>query len=166
MEYQDIEQCFYDDSRFIVKKDGHYGIITKSKQIIFPFEYEKISNWVEYGPDEHFVVKDGKEGLISRDGKTVIPPVYDKIYVDNSTLIKVNKNGVYGTINWKNKVVHPIQYEQILWEWPYLTGRPIDTIYVQKSDKYFATDTDGKVIIESVSKKIISDKFEYLLKDE
>ncbi len=53
---------------------------------------------------EHFVEKNGKEGLISRDGKTVIPPIYDKIYVDNGTLIKVKLNGVYGTINWKNKL--------------------------------------------------------------
>jgi len=166
MEYQDIEQCFYDETKFIAKKDGHYGIITRSNQIIIPFEYEKISNWVEYGPKEHFVIKDGKEGLISREGETVIPPVYDKIFVDNGTLIKVEKNGVYGTINWKNKIVHPIQYEQILWEWPYLTGRPIDTIYVKKSGKYFATNTDGKVIIESVSNKIINDKFGYLLRNE
>ena len=163
LEYQDIKQCFYDKNRFIAKKKGYYGIITRTKQIIIPFEYEKISNWVEYGPKEHFVVKDGKEGLLSREGKTIIPPVYDKIYVDNGTLIKVKKNGVFGTINWKNEVVHPIQYEQILWEWPYLKGREIDTIYVKKSGKYFATDIGGKVILESVSNKIINDKFGYKL---
>ena len=164
-EYQDIEQCFYDGNRFIAKKDGNYGIITRSKQIVIPFEYEKISNWVEYGPDEHFVVKDGKEGLISREGKTVIPPVYDKIFVDNVTLIKVKKNGVYGTINWKNKIVHTIQYEKILWEWPYLTGRALDTIYVKKLGKYFATDISGKVI-EFVSDKLINDKFGNIKRNE
>ena len=165
-EYQSIEQCFYDENRFIAKKNGFYGIITRKKRIIIPFEYDKISNWVEYGPKEHFVVKDGKEGLISRDGKIVIPPVYDKIFVDNGTLIKVQKNGVYGTINWNNEIVHPIQYENILWEWPYLTGKGLDTIYVKKSGKYFATNINGKVIVEFVSDKSINDKFEYLLRNE
>jgi len=166
MEYQGIEPCFYDGNRFIAKKNGFYGIITRKKQIISPFEYDKISNWVEYGPKEHFVVKDGKEGLISRDGKIVIPPIYDKIFVDNSTLIKVQKNGAYGTINWKNEIVHPILYETILWEWPFLTGKGLDTIYVKKSGKYFATNINGKVIVEFVSEKSIKDKFEYLLRNE
>lgn len=161
--YDDLEVCFYDETRFIVKKNGKYGIIDKNLKIIIPLEYDIISNWVEYGPNEHFVEKNGKEGLISREGKTVIPTVYDKIYVDNGTLIKVKLKGVYGTINWKNKIVHPIQYEQILWEWPYLTGKALDTVYVKKSGKYFATDTNGKVILESVSERIINDKFGFLL---
>ncbi|BBE16547.1 hypothetical protein AQPE_0687 [Aquipluma nitroreducens] len=164
MEYEEIEQCFYDENNFIAKKNSRYGIITRTKKIIIPFEYDKISNWVEYGPKEHFVIKDGKEGLISREGKIVIPTVYDKIFVDNDILIKVRKNGVYGTINWKNEIVHPIQYEQILWEWPYLTDRALDTVYVEKSGKYFATDITGKVIIESISNKLINDKFGYKLR--
>jgi hypothetical protein len=46
-----------------------------------------------------------------------------------------------------------------------LTGKPIDTIYVKNSGKYSATDTNGKVIIESVSEKIIDNKFGYFLKN-
>jgi hypothetical protein len=162
LNYEDLEVCYYDETHFIVKKNGKYGIIDNNLQIVIPLEYDKISNWVEYGPKEHFVVKNGKEGLVSREGKTVIPPVYDKIYVDNGALIKVEKNGVYGTINWKNKIVHPIQFEQILWEWPHLTGRPLDTIYVKKAGKYYATDINGKVILASVSEKLINHKFRYL----
>lgn len=163
LDYDDLEVCFYDETHFIVKENGKYGIIDKNLKIIVPLEYDRISNWVEYGPEEHFIVKNGKEGLISREGRIVIPPVYDKIYVDNGTLIKVKNDGVYGTINWRNKIVHPIQYEQILWEWPYLSGRALDTIYLKKSGKYFATDTYGKVILEYVSEKIINDRFSYLL---
>lgn len=162
LQFQDIEPCYYDENRFIAKKDGYYGIITSSKKIIVPFEYDKISNWVEYGPDEHLICKNGKQGLMSQEGKIVIPPVYEKIYVDNSLLIKVRKNGFYGTVNWENKIVHPIQYDEILWEWPYSTGKPLDTIYVKKNDKYLATDVNGKVLDESVSNDIIKAKFEYL----
>ena len=165
LEYQDLEQCFYDENRFIVKKNGKYGVITRNKEVIIPIEYDKISNWVEYGPKEHFIVKNGKHGLISRDGKIVIPPIYDKIFVDNGNLIKVQNNNLFGTVNWKNEIIHPIKYENILWEWPYLTGKPIDTIYIEKSGKYFATDTKGKIIEESVSEELINDKFEYLLRN-
>ena len=164
LDYDDLEVCFYDETHFIVKKSGKHGVIDQNLNIIIPLEYDEISNWVEYGPKEHFVVKDGKQGLIGRDGEIVIPPVYDKIYVDNGSLIKVEKDCVFGTINWENKIVHPIQYEQILWEWPYMTGK-LDTIYVKKSGKYLATDINGKVIIESVSEKIINNKFRYLLRN-
>lgn len=165
LEYQDLEQCFYNENRFIAKKNGKYGVITRNKEVIIPIEYDKMSNWVEYGPKEHFIVKNGKHGLISRDGEIVIPPIYDKIFVDNRSLIKVQNNNLFGTVNWKNEIVHPIKYKNILWEWPYLTGKPIDTIYIEKSGKYFATDTKGKVIEESVSEELINDKFGYLLRN-
>ena len=150
-DYQDIEPCFYNNDRFIVKKGGFYGIITERMDTIIPIEYDEISNWVEYGPKEHFVVRNGKQGLISRNGEVVIPPIYDKIFVDNGGIIKVENNGLYGTINWKNEIIHPIEYESILWKWPYITGKGIDTIYVEKDGKYFATDMKGEIIVESVS---------------
>jgi hypothetical protein len=96
----------------------------------------------------------------------VIPLVYDRIYVDNGPLIKVQKDGKYGTINWKNEIVHPVQFEQILWERPYLTGNRTDIIYVKKSGKYIATDINGKIIMGSVPEKLIKDKFGYLLRNE
>jgi hypothetical protein len=164
LEYDKLEVSNFDQTRFIAKKNGKFGIIDKNLKIIIPFEYDKISNLVDHGPEEHIVEKNGKEGLISRDGKIVIPPVYDKIYVDKSSLIKVKNDGVYGTINWKNKIVNPIEYEQILWENPDLTGRQLDTIYLKKSGKYFATDTKGKVILKSVSEKMINEKFGFLNK--
>lgn len=165
LEYQDLEQCFYDENRFIVKKGGKYGVITRSKEVIIPIEYDTISNWVEYGPKEHFIVKNRKHGLISRDGDVVIPPIYDEIFVDNGSLIKVQNNNLFGTIDWENEIIHPIKYENIFWEWPYLTGKPIDTIYIEKSGKYFATDTKGNVIEASVPEELIIDKFGYLLRN-
>jgi hypothetical protein len=162
--YQEISPCFYDETnRFIVKKSNLFGIIDIDENIIIPIEYDEISNWVEYGPDEHFVTKNKKKGLISREGKIVIPPIYDEILVDNSKLIKVKKNSLFGTINWKNEIVHPIEYEQILWEWPYLTNKELDTIYLKKNGKYFSTDTKGNVLEQNVNAKVIDKKFSYIL---
>lgn len=166
LEYEELVDCYYNEMHFLVKKNGKYGIIDDNLKIIIPIEYDEISNWVEYGPDEHFIVKNGKHGLISREGEIVIPPSYDNIFVDNGVLIKVKNNGFYGTINWKNEIIHAIEYENIFWEWPFLTGKPIDTIYIEKSGEYFATDNKGKTIIESVSKELIDEKFGYLIKNE
>ena len=165
--YEDITPVFYDkNNRFIVKKNGLYGIIDVNENIIVPIKFDEISNWVEYGPEEHFITKDGKNGLISREGKIVIPTDYDEIWVDNSKLIKVKNKGRYGTVDWKNKIVHPIKYQQILWEWPYITQNPLDTVYVKENGKYYSTDINGKVIEQNVSEKLIDDKFGYLLNYE
>ena len=162
--YEDITPVFYDkDNRFIVKQNGLYGIIDINENIIVPIKFDEISNWVEYGPEEHFITKDGKTGLISRQGKIVIPPDYDEIWINNSKLIKVKNKGLYGTVDWKNKIVHPIKYQQILWEWPFITQNPLDTVYVKENSKYFSTDISGKVIENNVSEKLIDEKFGYLL---
>ncbi|MEB8345782.1 WG repeat-containing protein [Flavobacteriaceae bacterium KMM 6898] len=164
--YEEIDPCYYNyNERFIVKRNGLFGVIDINENIIIPIEFDSISNWVEYGPDAHFVVKNGKHGLINREGKEIIPPVYDEIIVDNPKLIKVENSGLFGTVNWKNIIVHPIEYEQILWEWPYLTNKALDTVYLKKNGKYLSTDTDGKVLEQKVSKKVIDDKFGYLLND-
>ncbi|WP_125411736.1 WG repeat-containing protein [Leeuwenhoekiella sp. MAR_2009_132] len=158
--YEHIDPTY---NGFLVKKNGLIGKIDIEENVIIPIEYEEISNWVEYGPDEHFVTKNGKKGLISRDGKIVIPTEYDEISVDNSKLIKVANNGVFGTINWKNEIIHPIQYKQILWEWPYLTNKELDTVYLKRNGKYISTDTKGNILEENVSEKLINEKFGYLL---
>lgn len=162
--YNEIDPCFYNENdRFIVRLNDLFGIIDINQNVIIPIEFESISNWVEYGPDAHFVIKNKKHGLLDREGKVIIPPVYDEILVNNSKLIKVDKNGLFGTVSWKNEIVHPIEYEEILWEWPYLTNKVLDTVYLKKNGKYFSTDTKGKVLEEEVDKKIIDDKFGYLL---
>ena len=104
--YQDIKPVYYDsNNRFIVQQNGLFGVIDKEENVIIPIDFDEISNWVEYGPEEHFITKKGKKGLISREGKIVIPPIYDDIEVNNPELIKVNKNGLFGTIDWKNNIV-------------------------------------------------------------
>ena len=160
--YDSIDRCFYSENpRFIVEQSGLYGVIDLNQNIIIPIKYDDISNWVEYGPKEHFITKNGKKGLISREGKIVIPPIYDQIYVDNEQIIKVKVDENYGTINWKNQIIHPIEFEEILWEWPYLMRGKFDTIYVKKDGEYFSTDLKGNILEKTVSEKIINEKFRY-----
>ncbi len=49
LDYDGLDVCFYDETHFIVKENGKYGIIDKNLKIIVPLEYDRISNWVEYG---------------------------------------------------------------------------------------------------------------------
>ncbi|WP_339841634.1 WG repeat-containing protein [uncultured Maribacter sp.] len=164
LKYDYLRPCHYDENnRFIAGINGKLGIINKEQDTIVSLEYDEISNWVEYGPKEHLVVKNGKHGLIGREGEIVVPPIYNEITVNNSKLIKVKQDELYGTINWKNEIVHPIKYEQIYWEWPYLTGKDLDTVFLKESGKYFATDTLGNILDNSVSKEFIEEKFEYLI---
>ena len=162
-QYDYLRPCYYDkNNRFIAGQQGKLGLITKEGKTIIPIEYDYISNWVEYGPNEHFVVKDGKHGLIDRDGKTTVPPEYDQIIYNNPTLIKVERDGLFGTIDRKNNIVHPIKYEKMYWEWPYITGHPLDTIFVKYNGAYFATDTQANIIDMEISEKFIEEKFRYL----
>jgi hypothetical protein len=161
-EYGSIEHCFYSKSkRFIVEQNGLFGVIDINQNIIIRIEYDEISNWVEYGPEEHSITRNSKKGLISREGKIIIPPIYDEIYVDNAQIIKVKIKKKFGTINWKNEIIHPIEFEEILWEWPYLTTEKFDTIYLKKDGKYFSTDLKGNILEKTVSEKVIKEKFNY-----
>lgn len=162
--YESIIPVHYDQSnKFIVQKNELFGVVDINENIIIPIEYNEISNWVEYGPKEHFVTKNDKKGLISRTGKIVIPTEYDEVQVVNSGLIRVKNNGLYGTVDWNNNSVHPIEHQQILWEWWNFRQKLSDTIYLQKNGHYFSTDIKGKVLEKSVSKKRIDEKFRYLI---
>ena len=160
--YESLIPCYYDQNRkFIVQQDGLYGVIDLNQQIIIPVEFDYISNWVEYGPEAHFVEKEGKHGLIDRDGKIIVPPLYDEIKVDNSEIIRVKNEGLYGTVNWSHEIIHPMKYDEIQWEWPYMSG-PIDTIYIKEGNRYFTTDLNGKVYEPSITEAEFLEKFGYL----
>ena len=102
--YQDITPCHYNPKNlFIAKKNDKFGVIGLRGNIIIPFEYDELSNWVEYGPgaNYHFITKDKKKGLITIQGKNVIPPVYDKLlFINNQTIILV-KNKKFGVVTFK-----------------------------------------------------------------
>lgn len=161
--YESIDPCFYDqNNRFIVEQNGHFGVIDLSQETIIPIEFDHISNWVEYGPKAHFVIKKRKHGLIGREGDVIVPPLYDEIVVDNTDIIKVKQRGLYGTVNWNHEVIHKIEYDQVEWEWPNLSG-PVDTIYLKKDNRYYSTDLEGNVLEPSVPKSQFLDKFGYVM---
>ena len=163
--FQDLSPCFYDTkNRFIAKQNDRYGVIDRGGRIIIPFEYSKMSNWIEYGPGEnyHFVTKNNKEGLITKEGKIVIPTIYDSLFYNDENTIILSKNGKYGVKNLQNKTVIPFDYEKIYSDLAFFPKNKEIEFYVLRNGKYFVINNKNKIIKENISKKEIEDKFSYL----
>jgi hypothetical protein len=151
--YQDITPCHYNPKNlFIAKKNDKFGVIGLRGNIIIPFEYDELSNWVEYGPgaNYHFITKDKKKGLITIQGKNVIPPVYDELLFINDQTIILVKNKKFGVVTIKNNPVIPFDYDLICTE-TFNRNRKSNEFYVQKRGRSFVIDNKNKIIRNKIS---------------
>ncbi|MUV02990.1 hypothetical protein GN157_04645 [Flavobacterium rakeshii] len=161
--FEDLQPCFYDqDNKFIVRFKGKYGITDITGKEIIPNEFDEISNWVEYGPEAHFVTKNKKIGMYSRDGIQLIPPIYDEIKYVNNNIIIVSQNKKYGVISISNKNIIPLKYDKIYLDRYKITYENKEPeIYVLKNGIYSQLDKNNKQIRSNISEKEIKEKFEY-----
>lgn len=109
-----MNACCYDrdeKTAYIVNLNGKFGTIDIDNNIIIPIEYDKISSWVEYGPNAHFVKKDGKLGMISHSGKILLPTIYSSIYYLNDSILQVEIHDSVGFVTINNRIIIPIIYE-------------------------------------------------------
>jgi hypothetical protein len=116
-QFELVERTWYNNftgiDTFIVQRNQKLGTVDFYNKIVIPFVYDAISNWVEYGPNAHYVLKDGKFGLIKHSGKVIIPAIYDSIYYYTNKIIKVNLNGKIGILNISNEVIIPFEYDEL-----------------------------------------------------
>ena len=156
--YDSIDPIFNDHFKFIVQKNKKFGIIDLKNIIILPIEYDKISNWTEYGPrHSKFIVKNKKTGLIDHESfKVTIPPVYDKFLYLNG-LIFAKKNGKEGIITEDGKVLCDFIYDEIYPNASDFYGYNKDEprIYARKGNSYFQIDAKGKVLKSDINKKTV-----------
>lgn len=153
--YQDITPCHYNPKNlFIAKKKDKFGVIGLRGNIIIPFQYDELSNWVEYGPGSnyHFVTKNNKKGLITKEGKIIIPPVYDELRFINEQTIILAKNKKFGVVTIKNTPVIPFDYDKICTE-TFNLNLEGKEFYVQKNGKTFVIDSKNKMIRNKISDK-------------
>jgi hypothetical protein len=117
-EYDGIYQTWYNNftgiDTFIVKKNDKFGTVDFYNNIVIPIEYDGISDWVEWGPDGHYVMKDGHYGLIAHNGSIIIPLIYDGINYLSYDCIEVMKDNKFGILNYKNQVIIPCIYEALV----------------------------------------------------
>ena len=74
-EEQKEEDIFTNNTLFVDKKDGKYGLIDKKGKTVVEYIYDDIIRQNEFGYVA--VKKDGKWGAIDRSGKVVQDPVYE-----------------------------------------------------------------------------------------
>ena len=153
--YQNIEPVFDRQNNFIVKKYNKIGVIDKFQKIIIPLEYDTISNWVEYGPDEYIVSKSGLFGLISREGQVSIPCIYKDFSYANGYFF-VSKQGKYGVVDKLNNQLIPFDYDDLKFNWSdfYFNydNKPI-SIAVRKKDQRMLIDLKNNIIKINLSQE-------------
>jgi len=110
--------CFDDNgNKRSIKEDEkefiniiHTGIIDNNDNIIIPFEYESIEDFID---GKAKAKKNGKCGYIDEQGQTLIPFEYDSIedFIDGKA--KAKKNGKYGYIDEQGQTLIPFEYDSI-----------------------------------------------------
>jgi len=154
-DFQNLEPCFYNPKNlFIAKKNDRFGVIGVKGNVVIPFVYDEMSNWVEYGPgaNYHFITKNKKKGLITNQGKIIIPPIYDTLYFVNNQAIILVKNKKCGVVTINNTLVIPFEYDKLCAE-TFNPRRKHNEFYVQKNGKTFVIDNKNKMIRNKISVK-------------
>jgi hypothetical protein len=160
-------------SLYHVVKDGLHGIISESKELLIPLEYEEI-RIIPIGSEYHFLCsRNGKETLLNSTGETVIPLVWDRLFPKDG-YIRVTTNGKMGVVGVSGTVIiEPI--------WDYITSMhdyiwvhqqqprslgsygwraaqeqlTLDWYYVFKDEKMGVVSTSDEVLLEPIWEKII-----------
>lgn len=177
IEYDWKKQKSGDEDCFIVQKNNKLGSINFHNQTIIPIEYDGISNWVEYGPDAHYVKKGDHYGIIDYDsGKLIIPVVYDGI-VSREEVIEIKMKGRYGIVSWKNEEIIPCIYDRLYVDLDYFgfEKNHKDRIFAETNNVWYEFLMTGKLYKSNVSPTKInahilkywpdSDEYRYHLQD-
>ncbi len=112
-EYKYID---YINDNFIIaiNDDEKYGVINIDNEVVLSFEYDEIYNIHEYYGYLR-VSKNNKFGLVnSANAEIVVPLEYESIeYTRNETAVAI-KEGRFGVIDVRNKIVVPFIYDSIM----------------------------------------------------
>ncbi len=152
IEYDWKEQKSGEKDCFLIQKNRKLGSIDFHNTIIIPFEYDGISNWVEYGPDAHYVKKGTQYGIIDYNtGELIIPVEFDGI-VDHCGLIEIKNKGRYGIISWKNKEIIPCIYDRLYVDIDYFGFKQNhkDRIFAHKNNVWYEFLLSGKLLKSNV----------------
>lgn len=143
-----------EDYCFIVQKNKRFGSVDFYNNTIIPFEYDGITNWVEYGPHAHYVKKGNLYGLVDYNtGKTIVPAIYNGLTVYSNTWVKVKKDEIYGILSIQNKVIIPIKYDKIYMDLNFmgLEKNHKDRIYTRKDGEWNEFTTRGKLLKSNIN---------------
>ena len=145
------------ENRFIVEKNGKFGLADSNMVLLTPIEFDFISNWETPKLRGHIVINNGKQGVITQNGRMIIPTEYDEIIIGLIDYIIVRKGDFYGTITRDNESALPFKYDEILWDSSARDYRmdKIDRLYVKINDEFYQIDFKGNILSETVPKEIV-----------
>jgi WG containing repeat len=115
-----------------VKKNGLWGIIDKTGNLVVPCQYE----YMDYWAGNYLVSMKDKTGMIDKKGNLLIPVEYEHCSYSGSfaTVYKSNRQGL---LHYSGKVAVPAIYDEV---------RPVSdsVFYVVQGNKKFLLYADGR----------------------
>jgi hypothetical protein len=115
--YNDYRPTFVENTAFFVQQPSGWGCINQNNQIIFPCQYETVSD-IAYNEDaEVFYLiasQNQKQGIVSNQAAQILPFEYENIqFCGHLERFIVQKNQKYGLLNNEQAEVLPFEYEHI-----------------------------------------------------
>lgn len=161
LNYNSIDEVWYNSDVLTFEKDGKYGLIDFSGNQVLSPEYDEVSSLK--GILKTLVIKkDGKCGLFNTSSKTiVVNPIYVSIQPFGTTYndgyVVEDENKMFGLISSDGKVILENKYNEIM----KVSGQ--DKYVVKEGIKTRLISKDGTTLLESGFDEIISINGENLI---
>jgi hypothetical protein len=141
---------------YFAQKEGKWGVVTMSDNIILPFEYEMVEQtWYNNftGIDTFIVQKNGYLGTVDFQNNIVIPLKYDAIsgwceYGPSAHYVQLNQK--IGLIKHSGEKIIPVEFDDVVYYTP-------DLILVIKDEKFGIINVNNHVIVPIDNDLIIVD---------
>lgn len=131
----EYEEIMTDNDFVRVKKNGKYGIVSYSNEIIIEFEYDGL--FKIKGTFNYIAKKDNYYGIIScREKKTITPFVYDEI------------NGLYSEYSdiWYNVYIFNSNTDNFFDSYPLEVLDDFGGLAAKKKNKQYILSFDGEIL--------------------
>lgn len=133
----------------IVEIDLKYGIIDENEDIVLPIIYDYIEDFTfNYG--HTIAYRNQSHIVIDKNGNIVIDDMYDDVILSSKYIWTAKKDGKYGYINTKGKIIIDIDFDEALAFTSYKNA------IVKSNGKYGVIDQVGNYLIDPLYKEISS----------
>ncbi|MDD2482580.1 MAG: WG repeat-containing protein, partial [Lutispora sp.] len=123
-----------------IYKDGYWGCLNRSREIVVPYIYDEIGEFYE---EMAYVCKNNKYGYVNKSGGLVIPCIYDKAENFSGGMARVSMGDKEGYVNTFGELIIPCIY--------YFGGNFSDGLAWVRGDKgYGYVNTSGELVIPCI----------------
>lgn len=150
---------------WIVKYQGHFGVLDRFGKIIVPFEYDELFPAIE--SDAYIMEKAGKQGIVKHDGTVVVEAIYDRIdkefLYQQCRFYTVYRNDKSGVMNSNYKLIIDTEYTFI--DFLRFDDQYYDGVYNvgRERSKYFRVSNDTLLgIIDTSGRTVLPMHFDEL----